>query len=102
MKTFFIPTGFKTFGPPQRQEQADSIATTTITTTTTTTKTIITTTKPRMSLPSMTECGFSSVQHDERIVGGEPSQLHAWPWIAALGYLVIALIIGHYATLFII
>ena len=48
----------------------------------------------------MEECGFSSVQHDERIVGGEPSQIHAWPWIAVLGYLVIRLSIRFWKEFF--
>ncbi|XP_053979899.1 venom serine protease Bi-VSP-like isoform X1 [Hylaeus volcanicus] len=30
-------------------------------------------------------CGFSNISH-ARVVGGEPSKLGAWPWIAALGY----------------
>ncbi|XP_076174782.1 venom serine protease Bi-VSP [Ptiloglossa arizonensis] len=30
-------------------------------------------------------CGFNNVTHT-RVVGGEPAQLGAWPWIVALGY----------------
>ncbi|CAB0030783.1 unnamed protein product [Trichogramma brassicae] len=31
------------------------------------------------------QCGYSDVQHN-RVVGGVPSELGAWPWLAALGY----------------
>ena len=42
-------------------------------------------------LPAFDECGLSSVtQSDDRIVNGLNSTLHAWPWIAALGYRVRA------------
>ena len=43
-------------------------------------------------LPTFDKCGVSSVQKpDSRIVNGINSTLHAWPWIATLGYKVNAL-----------
>nr|ACF70480.1 serine proteinase [Rhodnius prolixus] len=39
----------------------------------------------RDTLPSPPQCGKSSVQKI-RIVGGQPSDLGAWPWLAVLGY----------------
>lgn len=32
------------------------------------------------------ECGKTSVNQQPRIVGGQPAELGAWPWIALLGY----------------
>ena len=63
------------------------------TVTTTTTTSPITTSKT--TLPSLGICGKSIVSQEEflkrdkcsgRIVGGVPAKLHAWPWIAALGF----------------
>nr|ADD38225.1 Proclotting enzyme [Lepeophtheirus salmonis] len=42
----------------------------------------------RVPIPGLDTCGHSIVKVHERIVGGKPSELHAWPWIAALGYRV--------------
>ncbi|XP_026805755.1 uncharacterized protein LOC113548864 [Rhopalosiphum maidis] len=39
----------------------------------------------RSKLPSQTTCGISNVTRI-RIIGGNPSELGAWPWMAALGY----------------
>ncbi|VVC37364.1 Hypothetical protein CINCED_3A022459 [Cinara cedri] len=36
-------------------------------------------------LPSQSTCGKTSITH-ERIVGGMPAELGAWPWMAALGF----------------
>jgi serine protease 56 len=32
-----------------------------------------------------TGCGFSNVTHN-KVVGGVPAELGAWPWMALLGY----------------
>jgi len=58
----------------------------TTTTTTTTTQPTTTTELPeRISLPNVDVCGQSPKVH-AKIVGGKPAELHAWPWIAALGF----------------
>ena len=65
-------------------------------TTTTVTTPTTTTTTSKTTLPSLGICGKSiapQVEDDDcstsdRIVGGVPAKLHAWPWIAALGFLV--------------
>lgn len=57
--------------------------------TTTSEETTTTTTKPVpvTEIPGYDQCGQSIVSHPiKRIVGGVPSELHAWPWIAALGF----------------
>lgn len=40
----------------------------------------------RASDPNASICGRSSVRQTNRVVGGQPADLGAWPWIAALGY----------------
>ncbi|CAH1738373.1 unnamed protein product [Aphis gossypii] len=39
----------------------------------------------KLKIPSETTCGISNVTRI-RIIGGNPSELGSWPWIAALGY----------------
>lgn len=67
--------------PFKRVEVAPIKTLITITTTTTTTA------PEGVKLPPLDRCGISTKAH-QRIVGGYPSELNAWPWIAALGYLV--------------
>jgi len=39
----------------------------------------------KIGLPNVDVCGYSATAHT-KIVGGAFSELHAWPWIAALGF----------------
>ena len=93
--------------PSLKPSRARTTPATTTTTTTTSTKSSSTTTigstssssttssttestpePPKVySLPKEGECGVSTTAHT-RIVGGYPSEIHAWPWIAALGFYV--------------
>ena len=37
-----------------------------------------------VKIPKLGQCGKTTTH--QRIVGGSPSKLHSWPWIAALGF----------------
>ena len=39
------------------------------------------------TIPPLGTCGKTKVVHG-KIVGGQPAELHGWPWIAALGFKV--------------
>ena len=69
-----------------RPQPAPTTTTTVTTPTTTTTTSPITTSKT--TIPSLGICGKSDAS--VRIIGGVLAELHAWPWIAALGFEVFS------------
>ncbi|KDR18888.1 venom protease-like isoform X2 [Zootermopsis nevadensis] len=42
--------------------------------------------KEPVKLPDVTECGIAGQPDEQRIIGGYPAKLGAWPWLVALGY----------------
>ena len=60
-------------------------STTTTTTTTTTSSTTTSNLDVKAKIPRLGQCGRTSTYHP-KIVGGKPSKLNSWPWVAGLGF----------------
>lgn len=72
----------------RKLQKPPAVVETTTTTSSTTTTTTLAAESKTYQLPGVAECGSSDATH-LKVVNGAPSEIHAWPWIAALGFKVI-------------